>query len=140
MYLTIKNISDMLAEKGIRPSHQRIKIMEYLIKNKCHPTVDMIYSDLHEEIPTLSKTTVYNTLNLFIDAQLVRVLSIDGIESKYDINIKNHGHFLCESCKEIFDFPIYFDSFIDNQLDNFKINEKNVYFKGICPRCLSKNN
>lgn len=135
---TVKNISDILATKGIRPSYQRIKIMEYLMNNRCHPTVDMIYSDIHVEIPTLSKTTVYNTLNLFIEAQLVRVISIDGTESKYDINMKNHGHFKCESCNNIFDISIDLDKLIDNQLNNFEIKEKSVYFKGICPRCLTK--
>ena len=64
MKSSIKDISDTLLEKNIRPSHQRIKVMEFLLKNKIHPTVDYIYNELHEEIPTLSKTTVYNTLNL----------------------------------------------------------------------------
>ncbi len=137
MEISVKNLSNILAGKGIKPTHQRIKILEYLLINKCHPTVEMIYSDLHNEIPVLSKTTVYNTLNLFIEAQLVRLISIDGSEAKYDIDMKNHGHFKCESCNEIFDFPIDLDNFIDNQLNNFKINEKNVYFKGICPRCIN---
>ena len=138
MDLTVKNISETLATKGIRPSHQRIKIMEYLLKNKCHPTVDMIYCNLIEEIPTLSKTTVYSTLNLFAEVQLVRIISIDGIESRYDINTNSHGHFKCESCNEIFDFPIFLDSLMGDELSNFKINEKNVYFKGICPKCINK--
>lgn len=135
MDISVKNLSVMLSEKGIRPSQQRIKIMEYLLKNKVHPTVEMIYNDLHEDIPTLSKTTVYNTLNLFIESDILRPLNIDGIESKYDIMLNNHGHFLCESCNNIYDFPIDIDSHLDKSLDEFKINERNVFFKGICPKC-----
>ncbi|MBC8587449.1 Fur family transcriptional regulator [Paratissierella segnis] len=138
MDISIKKIAHSLSAKGIKPSHQRIKIMEYLLKNRCHPTVDMIYTDLQEEIPTLSKTTVYNTLNLFTESELVRVLSIDGIESKYDINVENHGHFICESCGKLYDFPIDIDKYVIDELIDFKINEKNVYYKGICPRCLKK--
>lgn len=135
---SIKKIADLLSSKDIRPSHQRIKIMEYLLKNKCHPTVDMIYTDLQKEIHTLSKTTVYNTLNLFIEAGLVRVISIDSNETRYDVNIENHGHFICEYCGDIYDFSIDEDKNIISELINFKINEKNVYYKGICPRCLNK--
>jgi Fur family transcriptional regulator, peroxide stress response regulator len=61
-----KDLSNTLKNKNIRPSIQRIKIFEYLIKNLCHPTVDQIFKDLQSEIPTISKTTIYNTLDLFL--------------------------------------------------------------------------
>ncbi|MCB0402432.1 MAG: transcriptional repressor, partial [Flavobacteriales bacterium] len=56
-----------LSSNNIKPSVQRIKIFEYLHENRQHPTVDTIYKDLVGHIPTLSKTTVYNTLKLFVD-------------------------------------------------------------------------
>jgi Fe2+ or Zn2+ uptake regulation protein len=135
MNYSIKDISKMLSEKDIRPSHQRIKILEYLLENKQHPTVDMIYNELHEEIPTLSKTTVYNTLSLFNEAKLVRILSIDDNEARYDIDIENHGHFICKKCGDIHDFEINLDSLVKDNLDEFEINEKHIYFNGICPKC-----
>ena len=60
------DIEKYLREHGISPSYQRIRVFEYLISNKNHPTVDMIYKELIKEIPTLSRTTVYNTLNLLV--------------------------------------------------------------------------
>ena len=62
------NAAQSLQEKNIRPSLLRIKILEYLISVKTHPTVDEIYDKLLPEIPTLSKTTVYNTLKLLVEA------------------------------------------------------------------------
>ena len=56
-----------LVKYGIHPSVQRIAIMDYLIKHRTHPTVDEVYTALSDEIPTLSKTTVYNTLKLFAE-------------------------------------------------------------------------
>ena len=44
---------------------QRIAIMEYLMDNPIHPSADDIYTALSPSMPTLSKTTVYNTLKLF---------------------------------------------------------------------------
>ncbi|EKC47843.1 iron uptake regulatory protein, partial [human gut metagenome] len=45
-----------LVEKGIRPSLQRIAIMDWLIKHPTHPTIEDVYKGLAESIPTLSKT------------------------------------------------------------------------------------
>jgi len=131
----IYNLQNLLIQKGIRPSHQRIQILEYLMLNRNHPTVEMIYSFLHPHIPTLSKTTVYNTLNLLLDHGLVRELSIDDNEARYDIDIVDHGHFKCTTCNDIFDFDINADHLFHKHLDNFIINEKNVFLKGLCPNC-----
>ncbi|MBR4922900.1 MAG: transcriptional repressor, partial [Bacteroidaceae bacterium] len=53
---------EYLLSFGIKPSVQRIAIMDYLMTHRTHPAIDEIYLALCEDIPTLSKTTVYNTL------------------------------------------------------------------------------
>lgn len=140
MDTTFKKLTNELKNKNIRLSHQRLKVLEYINNHKTHPTVDQIYTELQKEIPTLSKTTIYNTLNALINAELVRVITIEDNETRYDSITKNHGHFKCESCNEIFDFDIDFNSLAIEGLGNFKINHKDVYFKGICPKCVKKNN
>lgn len=133
---SFKYLSDELAKKNIRPSHQRIKVLEYLINNQCHPTVDQIFNELHNEIPTLSKSTVYNTVNSLLEAQLVRLITIEDHESRYDVIVENHGHFKCNSCGNIYNFHINIDDFSSGELAGFQIDDKNVYFKGICSQCL----
>lgn len=59
-------IKDYLSENGIRPMNKRVKVMNYLVSKRNHPTAEMIYLELANEIAGLSKTTVYNTLNLFV--------------------------------------------------------------------------
>jgi Fe2+ or Zn2+ uptake regulation protein len=129
-----------LKKRNINLSYQRLKVLEYLAQNQCHPTVDRIFTDLQKDISTLSKTTVYNTLRILVEAGLVRVITIEDNETRYDINIENHGHFKCVNCGTIYNFRIDIDSLSSADLSNFKINDKNVYFKGICPRCLSNIN
>ena len=80
---------DQLREKDLRASPQRIKVLEYLFENKDHPTVDQIYKDIVCEMPSLSRTTIYNTLSVFVEAGLVRVITIEGNETRYDIITKN---------------------------------------------------
>ncbi|MEW8973070.1 MAG: transcriptional repressor [Tissierellaceae bacterium] len=140
MKITFEDLSNKLKSKNIRLSHQRLKVLEYLVNNRCHPTVDQIYTDLHKEIPTLSKTTVYNTLNTLIDADLVKLITIDENETRYDIDTTTHGHFKCESCGAIYDFEININSMESEDLSYFKINDKNIYFNGICPRCIKEGN
>ncbi|WMJ78868.1 MULTISPECIES: Fur family transcriptional regulator [unclassified Sedimentibacter] len=134
--MEFKDLLNELKDNKIRLSHQRLKILEYLTQNHNHPTADQIYNGLHDEVPTLSKTTVYNTLNSLTEAGIVRVITIEDNETRYDITTGNHGHFKCESCGNIYDFNIDIDSLESNELKGFKIDNKNVYFKGLCPQCL----
>lgn len=138
MKLNLEEITKELKNKNIRLSHHRLKVLEFLNDNRIHPTVDQIYIQLHKELPTLSKTTVYNSLNALVDAGLVKVLTIEDNETRYDIVTDNHGHFKCESCGKIYDFEINLSSFQSKDLDDFKINNRDIYFKGICPDCIQQ--
>ena len=101
MGIEIENIGEYLKCHSIKPSYQRMKVFQYLYEERNHPTVDMIYKALCTEIPTLSKTTVYNTLNLFIEKEIANVIVIEENETRYDIDMSIHGHFKCEQCGKI---------------------------------------
>lgn len=137
MIATIKIFEEELKKRNIQPSIQRLKVMEYLVQNRTHPTVDQIYIDLHRELPTLSKATVYNTLRVLVKANLVRVVTIEDNETRYDIQVDDHGHLKCDQCGRIYNFQITMNALESDDLDQFQIRERNVYFRGICPRCLS---
>ena len=134
----IQELSNLLLQREIKPSLQRLKILEYLMENKIHPTVDDIYSALQGEIPTLSKTTVYNTLGTFLEAGLVRAVQIEDNELRYDPIIDEHGHFKCKSCGQIYDFQVDTSKLLNEALPGFTIHEKDVFLKGICKKCQSK--
>ena len=140
MNLLYQDLSTELINRNIRPSHQRIKVLEYLIKNQGHPTVDQIFRDLQREIPTLSKATIYNSLKLFLAAGLIRTVNIEDNETRYDIITETHGHFKCETCGSISNFQIDIDSIVTGELTGFKVVDRNVYFKGVCQNCLLNKN
>jgi Fur family transcriptional regulator, peroxide stress response regulator len=129
-------IVERLKSSSIKPSYARIKIMEYLLKHPVHPTVEEIYQNLVKEIPTLSKTTVYNTLDLFIRHGLARMITIEENETRYDAETGHHGHFKCETCGGIYDFLVEEDGWHTRGIKDFVVTEKHVYFKGICKKCL----
>ena len=132
------NIPNHLIENDIKPSYQRIKIFEYLYQEMNHPTVDVIYKTLAPEIPTLSKTTVYNTLKLFVDKGITSTLTIENNEVRYDAATSLHGHFKCTDCGIIIDIPINIEQLKINELQDFKIDETLIHLKGKCNKCLTK--
>ena len=135
---SVSEISDRLRTQKVSPSLQRIQILKYLIENKNHPTVDMIYQKLVKEIPTLSKTTVYNTLNLFVERNLAIPIIIEENETRYDADISVHGHFKCNECQTVYDFDVDIHEFNKKLEKTFQILEKHIYYKGICKDCIEK--
>jgi Fe2+ or Zn2+ uptake regulation protein len=128
-------LTDELVSKNIRPSHQRLKILEFFHLHHNHPTVEDIFKELKPTMPTLTKATIYNTLKIFIKEHLVEEIHIEDNEIRYDLPSKNHGHFKCKKCGAIYDFDIEIDDTPAKGLDDFYIENKSVYFKGVCPKC-----
>ena len=132
-----KDVVNTLVEHNIRPSVQRISIMNYLMEHRTHPTVDEIYTALAPSIPTLSKTTVYNTLKLLTEHGAVLTLTIDEKNTCYDAYTEPHAHFLCKRCGKVYD--MMHDSMIldrhDATIEGYEVQEIHYYYKGICKIC-----
>jgi len=131
----MNNVGEFLKTNGIKPSYQRIKIYEFLMNNKEHPTVENIYNALNGQIPTLSKTTVYNTLKIFIDKGIAMAITIDENEVRFDAYMDLHGHFKCEHCHQVYDFKVNFEGALGDELDDFEVLEQQMFFYGICKNC-----
>ena len=129
-------ISGRLKEKGLKVSHQRVEVLKYLSENFCHPTADTVLSALKSRLPTLSKSTVYKTLNALVEEGMLREITIEGGETRYEYNLRDHGHFKCGRCGEVFDFSIDTSGVPVKGLEGFEIRDRNVYFKGICAGCI----
>lgn len=132
----IQEVHSHLKNHGIRPSVQRASIMQYLMENKVHPTIDQIYQDLLPLVPTLSKTTVYNTLKLFYEKKAVLFLTIDEKSLCFDADTYHHEHFKCRKCERIFDVPAPEPS-LSALPGDIKLypDEKQVYYYGLCSDC-----
>lgn len=138
--VSIAGLKQLLVSKGIKPSYQRLKILEYIIKNKNHPSVDTIYRVLQKKIPTLSRTTIYNTLTLFAGKGIVNTLTIVDNELRFDLAQDNHAHFYCTRCKRLYDVELASKQFARDLAAGHQVNETHIYFKGTCKSCLKSNN
>lgn len=133
--MTIDEIKTHLSQHNIKPSLPRVKIFEYLVDYKSHPTIDEIYTALSQELITLSKTTVYNTLDLFVKNNIVFQVLIEDNEIRYDSDVSNHGHFKCTQCGKLYDFDFDLTKHSLQNLDGFILKDYHTYIKGICKKC-----
>lgn len=126
------NARDYLEKCGIKPSLQRIAIVEYLMENRIHPTADDIYHALCIQVPTLSKTTVYNTMRLFAEQGAVLPLVIDD-KNVRSTSILRSCHFQCCACNRVFDIPVEKIGLLNTkQIGDLYVTETHLYYKGYC--------
>lgn len=134
-------VIERLTAHGIKPSVQRMAIMEYLMTHRVHPTVEDVYNGLCRDIPTLSKTTVYNTLRMFAEQGAATMITIDDHRVCYDGEMQPHVHFFCRQCGKIYDLhreqaplmPPHFEA------EGHQVNEVQLYYKGVCAKCRETN-
>ena len=133
------SVKDDLIDKGISPSRPRLAILNYLRSHYTHPTADEIFRVLRAEVPTLSLTTVYNTLRLFTEKGLCQSLTINDKQVCFDGKMTPHAHFLCSCCGKIYDVEqsdVEASLFaVPLQICGHHITETHYYFKGICSHC-----
>jgi Fe2+ or Zn2+ uptake regulation protein len=129
-------VKQHLEEHGVKPSIQRMAIMRYLMDHHTHPTADMIFNDLYPDYPTLSKTTVYNTLRLLSEQGAVRMIGIEEKNARFDGDMTPHGHFRCKCCGCIYDIPLeHMSELLPESFSGLTVEEVHVYFKGLCKAC-----
>ena len=116
-------------------SKQRDMIFEYLKGTKAHPTPEQIFDNLREEHPELGIATVYRNLKALYTQGLIRKLNVGEHADRYDADITNHYHFLCEKCGEVSDL-------YENELDitfktdkDISVKSHELYVYGICGKC-----
>lgn len=130
---------ERLQDAGVKLSMQRISIMEYLLTHAVHPTAENVFCNLYPQIPTLSRTTVYNTLKLLADKGAVTAITIDDKMVRYDGDISIHAHFRCKRCGTVIDVPVSgLESVKNIGGEALRITDMQLYYYGYCPACDEK--
>ncbi len=135
----LQDIKEELLSHKIKPSLIRIKVLEYLKSIREHPNAEKIYNKLSREIPTLSRTSIYNTLKLLTEKCVIKEIMIEEEEIRYDGINERHAHFKCIRCNKLFDIKLKCKSCLEQaDLNKVKILDEHIYFVGICKKCLKK--
>jgi len=121
-----------------RNTLQKRIILDALQKLENHPTVEEVCAEVRSAYPTISKNTAYRNLRLFAENGEIRRVPLSGGAERYDKNTHQHYHFQCKVCGLVLDVEIDYLGDIDkvaNQKNGLKIDEHEIVFRGICPRC-----
>ena len=125
---------------GISATVQRVAMLEKIYGRREHPSVDELYVQLKKTMPTLSKTTVYTTLELFAEKHLIGMVHDDCGELHYDGVTSFHAHFKCKRCGQIFDIEMKSKPkrpFAELP-DGFEMENEELTYYGLCPKCKGK--
>ena len=101
-----QDCADLLRQAGLRPTRQRLMLGEFLFsKGGRHVTAEMLHAEAVGANMRISLATVYNTLNQFTDAGLLRQIGVDGSKSFFDTNPTTHHHFFVDHEDRLLDVP-----------------------------------
>lgn len=93
-----------LRRVGLRPTRQRVSLASLIFQNgDRHLTAEDLHQEAVEAGVNVSLATVYNTLHQFTDANLLRVLALEGSKTFFDTNISDHHHFYVEGENRVMD-------------------------------------
>jgi Fe2+ or Zn2+ uptake regulation protein len=96
---------DALRQRGIQPTPQRVAVAEFVLQTDTHPTADEVWATVRRRCPTLSRATVYNTLNLFAEKGLLKLQPLKDGVIVFDPHVEPHHHLIDDETGKVFDVP-----------------------------------
>ncbi len=137
-------LTTFLKERKLRGTPERYKILEEVIKGTGHFDADELHAKLRTRGVEVSRATVYNTLDLFLECGLISKYRFGENHSRYENAFARprHDHLICLSCGDIIEF-------VNEKLDkiqeevckekNFRIQNATLQIFGVCSNCQMKN-
>ena len=103
----VTNAHARLRQAGLRPTRQRLALADLLFsQGDRHVSAESLHRQACSANLSVSLATVYNTLNQFTQAGLLREVACEGNKSYFDTNTSNHYHFYTEGDGELVDIPV----------------------------------
>lgn len=131
-----EEILNKLSTAGLKITPQRIAVLQTLAKLKIHPTADELYNEVVKQIPGLSATTIYNTLETFVSKGLIRRVKTDAGRMRYDHIMDQHHHLYSAVSDQMEDYfdpeldTLLQDYFDKKEIKGFKVNEIRLQISG----------
>ncbi len=121
---------DILRRHGIQATPQRIAVAAFVLNTDTHPTADEVWTRVRESCPTISRATVYNTLNLFAEKGLLRPQPIREGGMLFDARVEPHHHFIDDETGRVYDVARDAVTVTPRTLDGFEVREYQVIMRG----------
>ena len=138
----IATFTQYMAQRKLRKTPERFAILEKVMEMNSHFFIDSLYAALEADGYHVSRATVYNTVDLLIDAGLMRRHTFGSQPAQYEkiTGPTNHHHLVCSHCGKVREIK---DPELDRLLDSrrygtFHPAYADLYIYGICSRCVRR--
>jgi len=134
----MNHFKDVLRRSGAKLTHQRMEVFREVALTAEHPDAETVWQGVRERVPSVSLDTVYRTLLLLLDLELITSLRPTRERMRFDANMSSHHHFMCRQCGTICDFysPEFDALTIPKAVKALgNIERTRVELRGLCSRC-----
>jgi Fur family peroxide stress response transcriptional regulator len=131
---------EALRSKGYKATPQRIAICGIALNTRAHPSARQVYAEVKKIHPTVSLSTVYKTLEVLRDLDLLQEINFPKGQTRFDSYMKPHINLICLKCGTITDLD---DTTVKEITRNvttstkFKPTGQRIDVYGICQKCSS---
>jgi Fur family transcriptional regulator, ferric uptake regulator len=135
-----EKLETFLATRGLRMTSQRRTIFYAVFRIHGHVDAEELYAILKKEDISVSRASVYRSLDLFAEAGLVKPIRLGGKQRLYEHvhQGEHHDHLFCEKCGQIIEFFSPEIEELQTKVCNEKIFEPlrhTMVIQGICSKC-----
>jgi Fur family ferric uptake transcriptional regulator len=143
MDINIDDIKEKLKKKGYKLTTQRRAILDSIVSNQGnHLSSEEIYDIVKLKYPEIGLATVYRTLQLLEQINVISKVNFDDGCSRYELNTNSkdhhHHHLICLGCGKVMEVKLDLLENLEHEIEKegkFKIVDHNVKFFGYCSKC-----
>ena len=148
MSISQEKFKEMLKEKGLKVTNQRLLVLQVLAEHGDeHMTAEDIFELVKEDYPEIGLATIYRTVQLLLDMQLVDRIMLDDGCVRYEIgdfldeqegHRLHHHHLICTECGSVSafrdDLLEDLEAYIEKET-GFQVTDHELKFYGVCKKC-----
>jgi len=132
-------LPEKLATSGFRFTPQRQQVYDVLLAERDHPTAEEVFIRAKRRMPEISMATVYNCLDALVQSGVARQVTVDRGATRFCPNMREHCHFHCDECGNVFDIDFPEDGPGGIHLPKgFKPSRFEIAVHGVCAECAKK--
>lgn len=135
----VDKFREFLDVRGLKCTGERLRLVDHVFEKHNHFEADQLVASMKEKNLRVSRSTVYRTLTLLVEAGLLRELRF-GARTAYehDYGYPQHEHLYCEKCGDVIEFMSdELNGLLESicRQNRFRATNHKLIIQGVCERC-----